>query len=329
MAAAGIPGARSIWADPLYDGPVPGGLSDAELVGVRSHYLAGPPDRPTSTTWTGSDPALDPVNDLRRWRAVIEHHDSYDELILWFEHDLFDQLNLIQLLSWIHEHLPADKAVSLVCIGSFPGRPGFRGLGELAPGELASLLETRRRVDDSQYVLAESAWHAFREPTPEALDALRRADTTALPFLGASVTRFLQEYPWTTDGLSRTERRFLELAADGRINLSAAFPRMHVADDVYYITDSSVAELAEELSRTSPPLLSLAVDEASGDGVLHGAVALTDAGRAVLAAEHDRVATCGIDRWLGGVHLRGDKPIWRWDDIGKRITRPSTSSPLQ
>jgi hypothetical protein len=30
--AARIPGAVSIWADPLHDGPVPGGLSDDELL---------------------------------------------------------------------------------------------------------------------------------------------------------------------------------------------------------------------------------------------------------------------------------------------------------
>ena len=40
--AAGIPGACSIWADPLYEGPVPGGLNDAELLDVRVRYLAGP-----------------------------------------------------------------------------------------------------------------------------------------------------------------------------------------------------------------------------------------------------------------------------------------------
>ena len=107
---------------------------------------------------------------MGRWRAVIEHHESYDELILWFEHDLFDQLNLIQLLAWIRERLPAAKVVSLVCIGSFPGHPQFKGLGELTPDELASLLETRQRVGDAQYSLAELAWQAFREPTPEALD---------------------------------------------------------------------------------------------------------------------------------------------------------------
>ena len=39
--AAGLPGARSIWADPLYEGPVPGGLSDDELCDVRARYLGG------------------------------------------------------------------------------------------------------------------------------------------------------------------------------------------------------------------------------------------------------------------------------------------------
>jgi hypothetical protein len=103
---SGIPGERSIWADPLYEGPVPAGLGDDELLEVRRQYLAGPGDLKWAA-WAGPDPTLDPANDMREWRATIERHESYDELILWFEHDLFDQLNLIQLLTWIREHLPS------------------------------------------------------------------------------------------------------------------------------------------------------------------------------------------------------------------------------
>ena len=143
--AAGIPGACSIWADPLHEGPVPGELSDAELLDVRMQYLAGPAGL-TWAAWAGSDPRLNPANDMRQWRATIERHESYDELILWFEHDLFDQLNLIQLLTWIRDDLPATTPVSLICIGSFPGRPDFHGLGEL---ELARGLRggARRLLD--------------------------------------------------------------------------------------------------------------------------------------------------------------------------------------
>ena len=306
--AAGIPGMRSIWADPLYEGPVPAGLSDADLLDVRRRFLA-----------SDADSDVDPMNDMRRWRQVIEDHERYDELVLWFEHDLFDQLNLIQLLSWMRTRVPAAKPVSLVCIGSFPGRAGFKGLGELSPEELAPLFKTRHRVRDAEYTVAERAWRLFREPTPEPLNDLRREDTTALPYLAPALERLLQEYPSTADGLSRTERRLLRLADAHPIDLRAAFPRMHDDEDAYYVTDGSLADLAATLSRTSPPLVTID-DDPSADGFLRGAVSLTDAGREVLSGRRDRVA-CGLDRWVGGVHLQSGVAMWRWDDRQRRVIR--------
>src|SRR3954469_15368215 len=91
--AAGIPGERSIWADPLYEGPVPAGLSDDDLVEVRRRHLGGAGGLPPAA-WAGPDYSRDAGNDLLAWRAAIERDDCYDELVLWFEHDLFDQLNL-------------------------------------------------------------------------------------------------------------------------------------------------------------------------------------------------------------------------------------------
>ena len=302
METARIPGRYTIWADPLHDGPVPGGLNDADLLDVRVRHL-GPADAPE--------------HDMRFWRAPLKEHDTYDELILWFEHDLFCQLNLIQLLTWIRGHLPRTKPVALICIGSFPGRPGFKGLGELGPAELGSLLNTRQPVTEAQYELAERAWLAFRESTPEALDDICYDDTSALPYLAAALTRFLQEYPWTRDGLSLSERRLLGLADGAGIPLWEAFPRMHHGERAYYVTDTSLADMATELSRTTPPLLALSLSGADGR-ILGGTVTLTDAGRSVLAGRLDRVETCGLDRWLGGVHLQSGS-IWRWDDARRRI----------
>ena len=303
MESAGIPGAYSIWADPLHAGPVPGGLSDAELIEVRARYL-GPADAPE--------------HDIRLWGDPLLRHKSYDELILWYEHDLFDQLNLIQLLTWIRERLPATKPVSLICIGSFPGRPDFKGLGELGPDELASLLDTRQPVTGSQYELAGRAWQAFREPTPEALNDLRYGDTSALPYLADAITRFLQEYPWTRDGLARSERRLLALADGEGIALWKAFPRMHDGESAYYVSDEDLTAIVKDLSRTTPPILTL--DPSGADGhLLRGTVTLTEAGRSVVAGRLDRVAACGLDRWFGGVHLQSGGPIWRWDDRQQRV----------
>jgi hypothetical protein len=227
---------------------------------------------------------------------------------------------LIQLLTWIRDHLPATKPVSLICIGEFPGRPDFKGLGELTPDELASLLETRQPVNGRRYELARRAWQAFREPTPEALDELRRGDTSPLPYLAAAITRVLQEYPWTTDGLSRSERRLLELGDGDGIALWKAFPRMYEGERVYHVTGESLVALAEALSRTLPPLLTLDLSGTSEGHDLRGVVTLTDTGRSVLAGRPDRVAACGLDRWLGGVHLQSGGRIWRWDNTVQRIT---------
>ena len=95
---------------------------------------------------------------------------------------------------------------------------------------------------------------------------------------------------------------------------------MHEGERVYYVTDGSLAEMAETLSSTSPPLVTLDLSRAEEGHGLRGLVGRTDTGRSVLAGQLDRVAICGIDRWLGGVHLHGEGSLWRWDDTRQRVT---------
>ena len=309
--AAGIPGTSSVWADVLHEGPVPAGLSDEELVGVRARYLAD------GTPWGMTVEQV--VADLQRWRAALDGRADHDELILWFEHDLFDQLNLIQLLdrlgrASVDHH--GSTPISLICIGSFPGRPDFKGLGQLTPDQLASLLETRQPVDGRQIDLASRAWAAFRSPDPRDLEALLGGEMSALPFLAAALRRHLQDYPWTTDGLSRTERRILELAREP-VDTCAAFERVSENEDAFYIGDASFWTLVQHLA--SAGLLALAVEPATGPALPRGTYSLTDTGRAILDGQLDCVTHYGLDRWLGGVHLQGRGPTWRWNPATARL----------
>ena len=312
--AAGIPGRLSVWCDPLYEGPVPGGIDDRELVRVRARHLAGPESEPH----TGDVPGL------QGWRDVISDVGSYDELVLWYEHDLFDQLNLIQLLSWIHSRGPAPARVSLIEIGSFPGHPAFMGLGELTPSEIRPLLDSRATISDARYAMATRGWTAFRHSTPEMLDAFRRSDTAVSPFLGAALTRFLEEYPWVRDGLSRTERRLLQIAASGPVDLITTFRRMHEGETAYYVTDFSLLAFLREFSRCTPPLIAVDAAPLDTDRIPAGTIAITKQGRSMLNGDLDRIATYGIDRWLGGVHLETGGVIWRWDDHAQRVVEAGT-----
>ena len=206
--------------------------------------------RSVPATWPASAGVSpdDTTAELTRWRAAIAAGDPFDELVLWYEHDLFDQLNLIQLLSWLAALPGGAPRTTLISINTFPGRDHFKGLGELTPPELASLFGARQPVGASQFALAQSSWQAFRSSDPRSIEQLLDGDTSALPFLAAALRRHLEEFPWTGDGLSRTERRLLELLAPGPTRLGAIFPRMHDLETAFYIADLSFLDVAMGLA---------------------------------------------------------------------------------
>jgi hypothetical protein len=274
-------------------------VSDDELLRVRAEFLMRP-----------GESVDDVVADLRYWRSAIDQQD-YDELVLWYEHDLFDQLNLIQILTHLGR-VRIARPVTLVSIDAYPGHPDFKGIGELEPSDIARLFEMRKPITDAQIVLSERAWRAYRSDDPRQIETLLASDTSALPFLARALRRHLEEFPSDINGLSRSEQRLMEQALDGPADLRRAFPRMHDGERGFYITDMLFIERAQALAASSPPLLALHTDGNEPRSFPKGDYTLTSAGREVLAGATDRVRVCGIDRWLGGVHLNGRGPMWRW-----------------
>jgi hypothetical protein len=203
----------------------------------------------------------------------------------------------------------------LICIGSFPGRPRFKGLGELHPKEISSLFETRQPIAAAQLETAARAWSAFRSADPRAIEALVATDTSPLPFLAPALHRHLEELPSTRDGLSRFERRILELARDAPVSIWDAFHRASESETAFYLTDLSLWRLVQSLSAPSctPALLDVRIEDQAAAVLPRGLLCLTDAGRSVLEGATDRVTLCGVDRLLGGVHLEGRGPVWRFD----------------
>jgi hypothetical protein len=307
--AAGVTGDFAWWGDVLHDGPVPGNVADDELVAIRARFLCGGDAVRTAQIGEG----------FAALRSQVDRSFEYDEVVLWYEHDLFDQLNLIDLLDRIGRVRPRPR-VSMICVGAFPGRPTFHGLGELTPSELGSLLPTRTAVTEQQYATATRAWQAFRSTDPRAIERVLAEDLSALPFLGRALARHLEQFPGVADGLSRTERRLLHLAADEAIAVHRAFVHVSEDEDAFYIGDTSFWDAITELASTTPALLDVSVPlTPMTDRLPDATIALTAAGRDVLRGAADRVQLCGIDRWFGGVHLAGHGPVWRWDAEQKRM----------
>ena len=302
--AAGIGGDILPWRDVLHDGPVPAGLPLPELSAVRARFIA-----------KGGGNADEVARAFAERDRALAGFRAHDETVLWFEHDLYDQLQLVQVLDWLLAEAWAEARLTLVC--------GAEYLGLAAPERLAERFRERSDVTEAEMALAREAWAAFRSPDPSAITALVDEDTSVLPFLAAALTRHLEQFPSVRNGLSRTEQQALEAIAAGANTVRDAYFASHQRrEDPIWLGDASFAGYLEELAAGPTPLVQLDRDGAADEreATLAGRVALTDAGRAVLDGREDRVRLNGIDRWLGGVHLRGREAAWRWDaDAGRLV----------
>jgi hypothetical protein len=302
LAGTGIAQDIVHWRDTLHEGPVPD-VGPEELRRVRAAFLsgAGVDDR-------GEGEAMFAERDGR----LEEHRDG--EYVLWFEADLYDQLQIIQILSRLAELDVPAQSVTLICIGEHPGIARFGGLGELTAGQLRELPGTNApvRLTESAFELAVRAWAAFRAPTPVGLGAVVAAPSPELRFLGEAFDRLCREYPSTRDGLSLTERRILAAVAGGAPDAGTAFVRSSAREFRPFLGDTWAFARLDRMADARVPLVAL---EPGGRPVdRHTRLRLTDAGARVLAGEADHVTLNGVDRWIGGVHLQGDDVRWRWDE---------------
>ena len=118
------------WQDVLHEGPVPAGPR-RELLQARAAFVS-------ACGWGSRRSILASLE--RRDRQLVQALRDGQQVVLWFEHDLYDQLQLVDVLA-----LAAPDAPELIVVGSFPGRPAFRGLGELTADDLETLWPARCR----------------------------------------------------------------------------------------------------------------------------------------------------------------------------------------
>jgi DNA-binding transcriptional MerR regulator len=284
----GLGGAVLSWQDVLHEGPVPA-VPPAELRVVRARFLS-------ECGW-GSERSL--LDAFERRDRLFEHAlEAQTRVVLWFEADVYDQLQLLQALA-----VAGEAEVELI--------QADEDLGPLQADELEALWPGRRPVTAGMRELARAAWDAFRAPEPAGLAELLERDTAALPHLGSALRRLLEELPDARTGLSRTERQLLEPLLQGPKGPPELYVASQAREEAIFLGDAwawkRLAELVPLVEELPPP-------PPLGDPreFTTAPVTLTKLGRDVLAGNADRIEVAPVDRWLGGTHLSAERD-WRWD----------------
>lgn len=299
---AGIGGRFVEFSDPVCQGPVPDGLDDRDMAAVRARFVA--------EAYGGGEAGC--RRRLEAEMAALDGIDEDDGIVLWFEHDIFDQAVLIRVLDRLARR-PARRArARLICIDRFAGIDRFIGLGQLSPEQLASLLPQACPVTDGQFMLGSRAWRAFRQADPGELWTMIASGTPDLPLLADALHRHLMELPGCRDGLALTERLCLRAAAEGATAPGDIFQALRERlEPQPFLGDLMLWPILQRLSLASCPAL-------TPFAAWNDALELTAFGRALLEGKADWCAANPLDRWLGGIHLTGPAPAWRWDEAAGR-----------
>ena len=289
---SGIAGEMLPWRDVLHDGPVPGDMGLSDLSVKRARFLV---DR----GWANPETA---GNSFTERNATLEQFSRYGRITLWFEHDLYDQLQILQILDWFAGRQLGNTELGMVCTDQY--------LGMIDPAQVSTLALREAPVTREQLQLAARAWKAFTAKTPQKWHGLLAQDTTALAYLGNAVQRQLEEYPSTQTGLSRTQQTILELLHTEPKHGGRLFGDYRQTEEAMFMGDLSFWEILSEMLRSSCPLLALpagrqAYDPRNPDDAFR----LTDVGKDVLLGNTFWLDHHVIDRWIGGVHLRSDN-LW-------------------
>jgi hypothetical protein len=246
-------------------------------------------------------------------------HDSagYERVVIWSEHDCYDQLVLLRLLGHYAAHRQPPR-LELINVGGFPGATRFIGLGQLPPEALRLLWQQRQPVTTAQLALGLAGWKALTNEDPRPLAAIMRSGTPALPLLAPALHRHLRELPSRENGLGFTQQLVMEMLAAQPHSLNRLFGRLTLGvDPLPGQGDSQMRDRVLPMGDTARPLFGRApgVDsQGRARPPWTDVLTITAHGHAVLRGQADFLADAPAPRWVGGVEIGPGRTDWRWDE---------------
>ncbi|WP_247886841.1 DUF1835 domain-containing protein [Azospirillum sp. SYSU D00513] len=309
---AGFTGDFLEHSDPYCQGPVPDG---PDLDAVRARFIAGAYG---GVMGLSEEAAADRLR--REEEALARAAAEYERVVVWCEHDSYDQLTLARCLALFAE-TGAPAVLELVSIDRFPGAARFIGLGQLPPEALRVLWPERRPLGKAELAIGVRAWNALRRADPTGLAALAASECAGLPDLPGALRRHLRELPWTGDGLSLTERLTLDLIEAAPLTVGQLFARLtREREPLPWLGDVMFLAVVEGMARAREPAFTMP-DAGPEVRWPDRRLEITAAGRALLRGELDWLSMGPPERWVGGVRIGPGAPDWRWDEAGERPVR--------
>jgi hypothetical protein len=139
---------------------------------------------------------------------------SYDEIVLWFEYDLFCQINLLALCTYLLKSYRKDIRYFLVCTGKEKGKGQLQTLTDYLPEEYENLYRNKIRISRNLLLFAQNAWEVYAENDINALKDFDFNQSKKFVYLQAAIDQHLLRFK-DEKGLNQIDHKILSLVSSG------------------------------------------------------------------------------------------------------------------
>jgi len=139
----------------------------------------------------------------------IEDVSAYDEVVLWFEYDLFCQVNLLALSTYLLKHYKKRISYYLVCVGKVKNKEELQTLAKYRPDEYQTLYASKTKISRNDLLFAEASWEKYVSNNFKELQEFDFDANKKFIYLQAAIKQHVQ-LSLKENGLNQIERKILK-----------------------------------------------------------------------------------------------------------------------
>ncbi|NAS30632.1 DUF1835 domain-containing protein [Flavobacteriaceae bacterium R38] len=183
---------------------------------------------------------------LKEYRELCNQK-KQQEIVLWFEYDLFCQINMIAVLSWLKKHRKGAE-ISLVCSGKEDDSEKLYGLSELSEDKLRELYKNKINLSQDDIEYADYIWQLYCSDNPLRLESFSKFNASQLRYLPNAIEAHVKRFPTVKNGLNELENKILAAAAVNRFESKNELVWHNLKDQGYYgLGDSQFFKMISDL----------------------------------------------------------------------------------
>ncbi|WP_442266005.1 DUF1835 domain-containing protein [Tenacibaculum sp. ZS6-P6] len=204
---------------------------------------------------------------LKEYRNLCKQ--NQDEIVLWFDHDLFCQVNLVAVVSWLKKYRKGRK-ITLVQTNISDQSQSRYGFSGISKDELTVLYNNRVTLSQDDIEYADYIWQLYCSDSPLRLETVHKFNPSS-PFiyLTDAINAHLRRFPSLENGLNKIENTILHTVNTSNLkNENDLIRSLLTNQKVYGFGDVQYSNKIKELKTLFSSLNPVKLSE-SGIKVLH------------------------------------------------------------